>query len=103
MKLFRNNKTKINKEKNGENIPHLEITEAVLIHCSIVNNDYQQDSRFLYNFFLINHLINYYIFFTQKFYIFKKFDTEFSYTEVWFTNSKPLEIEGKINIALVIK
>ena len=59
MKLFGNNKSKINKDKNSENIPHLDITEAVLIHCNIVNNDYQQDSRFLYNFFLINHLINY--------------------------------------------
>ena len=29
---------------------HLEITEVVLIHCDIVNNDYQQDSRVLYTF-----------------------------------------------------
>ena len=34
----------------------------------------------------------------------KKFKSEFSYIEVWFTdqNSKLLEIEGKINITLVI-
>ena len=32
-------KSKINKDKNGENMPHLEITEVVLIHCDIVNND----------------------------------------------------------------
>ena len=37
-----------NKDKNGENVPHLEITEVVLVHCNIVNNDYQQDSRVLY-------------------------------------------------------
>ena len=30
-----------------ENIPHLEITEVGLVHCNIVNNDYQQDSRVL--------------------------------------------------------
>ena len=34
----------ITKDKNGENVPHLEITEVVLVHCNIVNNDYQQDS-----------------------------------------------------------
>ena len=38
------------KDKNYENIPHLEITEVLLVHCNIVNNDYQQDSRVLYTF-----------------------------------------------------
>ena len=41
-------KSKITKEKNGENVPHLEITQVVLVHCNIVNNDYQQDSGVLY-------------------------------------------------------
>ena len=41
-------KLKITKDKNGENVPHFEITEVVLVHCNIVNNDYQQDSRVLY-------------------------------------------------------
>ena len=36
------------KDKNGENTTHLEITRVVLVHCNIVNNDYQQDSRVLY-------------------------------------------------------
>ena len=40
MKLFGSAKSKITKDKNGENVPHLEITKAVLVHCSIVNNDY---------------------------------------------------------------
>ena len=34
---------KISKNKNGENLPHLEITEVALVHCNIVNNDCQQD------------------------------------------------------------
>ena len=50
MKLFGSTKSKITKDKNGENMPHLEITEAVLVHCHNVNNDYQQDSRVLYTF-----------------------------------------------------
>ena len=50
MKLLGSTKNKITKDKNGENVPHLEITEVVLIHCNIVNNDYQQDLRVLYTF-----------------------------------------------------
>ena len=50
MKLLGSTKSKINKDTNGENLPHLEITEVVLLHCNIVNNDYQQDSRVFYIF-----------------------------------------------------
>ena len=50
MKLFGSTKSKITKDKNDENIPFLEITEVVLVHCNIVKNDYQQDSRVLYTF-----------------------------------------------------
>ena len=50
MKLFGSTKSKITKDKNGENVPYLEITEIVLIHCNIVNNDYQPDSRVSYTF-----------------------------------------------------
>ena len=50
MKSLGCTKDKINKEKNGENVPHLEITELILVQCNIVNNDYQQDSRVLYIF-----------------------------------------------------
>ena len=44
--LLGSTENKIVKDKNGENVPHLEI-EVVLVHCDIVNNDYQQDSRVL--------------------------------------------------------
>ena len=47
LKLLGSTKSKINEGKNGENVPHLEITEVVLIHCNIANNDYHQDSRVL--------------------------------------------------------
>ena len=50
MKLFGSTKSKITKDKNGENAPHLEITEVILVQCNIVNNDYQQDLRVLYTF-----------------------------------------------------
>ena len=50
MKLLGSTNNKITKDKNGENVPHLEITEVVLVHCNMVNNDYQQDSRVVYTF-----------------------------------------------------
>ena len=50
MKLLGSTENKITKDKSGENVPHLEITEVVLVHCNIVNYDYQQDSRVLYIF-----------------------------------------------------
>ena len=50
MKLLGSTESKITKDKNGENVPHLEIAELVLVHCNLVNNDYQQDSRILYTF-----------------------------------------------------
>ena len=50
IKLLGSTKNKITKDKNGQNVPHLEITEVVLVHCNMVNNDYQQDSRVLYTF-----------------------------------------------------
>ena len=81
MKLLGSTKNKITKDKNGENVPHLEITEVVLVHCNIVNNDYQQDSRVLCTFVpnkpfgslleisLTNHIV------------LKTFNTEFQYIE----------------------
>ena len=43
MKLLGSTENKRTKDKNGENVPHLEITEVVLVDCNMVNNDYQQD------------------------------------------------------------
>ena len=50
MKLLGQNESKITKDKSGENVPHLEITEVVLVNCNIVNKDYQHGSRVLNTF-----------------------------------------------------
>ena len=50
MKLFVKTKCRIIKYEDGENVSFLEITEVVLVHRNILNNDYQQDSRVLYTF-----------------------------------------------------
>ena len=57
MKLLGSTKNKITKDKNGKNLPHLEITKVVLVHCDIVKNDYQQDPRVLYTFVQTNLLV----------------------------------------------
>ena len=63
-------------------MPHLEITEVVLIHCNIVNNDYQQDSRMLYKF-VPNKSFGKLLDNSPKNFIFlKTFNAEFSYIEV---------------------
>ena len=50
MKLLGSTESKITKDKNGEEVPHVKLVELVLLHCNLVNNDYQQDSRILYTF-----------------------------------------------------
>ena len=50
MKLLGSTESKITQDKNGENAPHLEVVESVLVHCNLVNNDFQQDSEILYTF-----------------------------------------------------
>ena len=59
MKLLGSTVSKINKDKNGENVPNLEVVEVVLVHCNLVNNDYQQESRILYTFVPKKHLVVY--------------------------------------------
>ena len=104
MELLGSTESKISKGKNGENAPHLEITEVVLVHCNIANNDYQHNSRILYTF-VPNKSFGQLLDISSKNFVFlKTFNSEFSYIEVWFTdkNSKPLEMQGKTNITLVI-
>ena len=104
IKLHRSNKSKVTKNKNCENVPNLEISEVVLAHCNIVNNNYQRNSRALYTFFpnkSFGHLLD---ISPKNFTLLKTINSEFSYTEVWFfdRNYKLLEIEDKINISLFI-
>ena len=104
MNLLGTIKIKITKDENGENISHSEITEVLLVHCNIANNDYQQDSRVLY-ILVPNKLFGQLLDISIKNFIFlKPFGSKFSYIELWFSdqNSKPLEIEDEISIILVI-
>ena len=105
MKLLGSTESKITKDKNGENVPHLEITEVVLVHCNMVNNDYQQDSRVLYTF-VPNKSFGSLLDISPSNHIFlKTFNSEYDEIIVWFTdqNSNALEIEDRISLTMVIK
>ena len=105
MKLLGSTKSKITKDKNGENVPHLGISEVLLVHCNIVNNDYQQGSRVLYTFVPNKPFGNLLEIAPTNFIPLKTFNSEPQTIEVWFTdqNSQPLEIVDRINLTLVIK
>ena len=105
MKLLGSTENKINKDKIGENVSHLEITEVVLVHCNIVYNDYQQNSRVLYTFVPNKPFRSLLEIFPTTHIFLKTFNSEYDEIIVWFTdqNSKPLKIEDRINLTMVIK
>ena len=82
MKLPGSTNSKIAKNENGENVLRLEITEVVLIHCNVVDNSYQQNSRVLYTFVpnkSFGELLN---ISPQNFIFLKPFNSEFSHIDV---------------------
>ena len=101
MTLLGNTKSKITKDENGENVPNLKITELVLIHCNIVNNDYKQNLKVLHTF-VSNESCGQLLDISPKKIIFlKTFDSELPYIEVWFTNQN-FKSKDKVNINLII-
>ena len=98
MKLLGSTKNKTIKDENGENVPHLEITGVILVHCNIVNNDYQQDSRVLYTL-VPNKPFGSLLEISPTNHIFlKTFNSDYDKIKVWFTdqNSQSLEVEDEI-------
>ena len=84
---------------------HLEITEVVLVHCDIVNNNDQQDSRVLYTFVANKRFGSLLVISPTNHIFLKTFKSEYDEIKVWFTdrNSQPLETEDRINLMMVIK
>ena len=104
MKLLGSTENKITKDKYGENVPHLQIAEVVLVLCDIVNNYYQQDSRVLYTF-VPNKPFGSLLEISPANHIFSKtFNSEYDEIKLWFTDqNSQLEIEDRINLTMVIK
>ena len=76
-----------------------------MVHCDIVNNDYQQDSQVLYTFLPNKPFVNLLEISPTNHIFLKTFNSEYDEIKVWFTDkkSKPLEIEDKINLAMIVK
>ena len=104
MKLLGSTKKFVDKDKNGENEPKLEIAEVVLVHCNLVKNYYQHASKILFTFVpnkKFGQLIN---ISPHAIAMMNTVNTEFSYVEVWSTDqsSKALEIEDNVSLTLII-
>ena len=102
--LLGSTKKDVDQDKDGEDVPKLESVEVVLVHCNLVNNNYQQTSKVLFTFVpnkQFGQLIN---IAPHSLTMLGTTNTEFSFIEVWFTdqNSEPLEIEDNVNLTLII-
>ena len=104
MRLSESTKKVVVQDKNGKDVLKLESVEIILVHCHVVNNNYQQALKVLFTFVpdkqpgqLINIALHSLIMLSTT-------NTELSSIEVWFTDqkSKPLEIEDNVNLTLII-
>ena len=102
MKLLRITSNTIDKDKNIELVPKLENVDLLLVHCNLVNNDYQQDSKVLFRFVLNKRYCQLMTIFPESLIMLKTVNTEFSSIEIRFTDqdNRPLEIEDSVNISL---
>ena len=104
MELFSSTKKLIDKIKNGEKVPSLEVAEVVIVQCNLVDNQYQQKSEVLYTFTpnkSYTHLLNVE---PNNLVFLKTYSTEFDEIIITFTdqNDRPFETEEKVNLTLLI-
>ena len=104
MKIFGSTKKIIDKTKNGESVPSLEVVKVVLVHCNLVDNQHQQMSEVLQTFtpnksyaYLLNVE-------PSNLEFLKTYDTEFDEIIITFTdqNGRPLKTEDKVDLTLLI-
>ena len=84
-------------------MPHLEAVELVLVHCNLVNNDYQQHSRILYTFVPHKPFGSLLQISPTNHIFLKTVNSEIQEIKIWFTDqtNKPLEVKDKINVTLI--
>ena len=104
MTLLGSTKKDVDADKNSEHTPKLESAEVVLVHCNLVENDYQHTSKVLFSFVLNKQLGQFINISPHSLTIMNTVDTEFSSVEVSFTDkaSKALEIEDNVNLTLIV-
>ena len=94
----------IDKTKNGEKVPILEVVEVVLVQCNLINNQYQQKSEVLYIFTPNKSNADLLNVEPSNLVFLKTYNTEFDEIIITFSdqNGRSLEIENKVNVALLI-
>ena len=110
MKLLGSTKKDVDKDKNGEEVPKLESVEAVLVHCNLVNNSYQQASKVSFTFVPTKQFGQLIIISSHSLTMLTTAISEFPLIQLWLTdqNNRPLEIEDKyceinsVNITIII-
>ena len=105
MKLSGSAKIDVDKDKDGEIVPKLVSVKVVLVHCNLVSNSYQQTSRVLITFVPNKQLGQLISISPHLLTMLKTTNAEFQSIQAWFTDqkSRPLEIEGSVNITLIIE
>ena len=103
MQLLGSFKKVIDKNKDAEFVPRLEIFEVVLVHCNLVNNSYQQASKVLFTFKINKQFGQLITIAPHSPTMLKTTNAEFSFIEIWFTdqNSRQLQIENNVNITII--
>ena len=104
MKLLGSSEKDVDQDKDGEDVPKLESVEAVLVHCNLVNNNYQQASKVLFTFVpnkRFGHLRN---ISPHSLTMLNTTNAIFLFIKVWFKdqNNRPIEMEDNVNITLII-
>ena len=98
MKLLGSTSSIIDADKNSENVPKLENVEAVLVHCNLVNNSYQQHSRVLFTLAPTKQYGQLISISPHSLVFLKTMNTEFSEIEIWFTDQN----NHSVNISVII-
>ena len=100
MQLLGSSKKVIHKNKDGEIVSRLETVEVVLVHCNLINNNYQQASKVLFTFVPSKQLGQLITITPYSLSMLKTTNAAFSFIEIWFThqNNRPLEIEDNVNV-----
>ena len=104
LKLLGSTKKDVDQDKDREDVPKLESVEVVLVHCNLVNNNYQQASKVLFTLVpnkQFGELIN---IAPHSLIMLSTTNTKFSSIEVWFIDqsSEPLQTEDSVNLTLII-
>ena len=104
MKLLGSTKKLTDKTKKGENTTSLEVVEAVLVQCNLIDNQYQQKSEVLYTFTKDKSYVYFLNVEPNNLVFLKTYNTQFDKIIVTFKdqNGRPLQIEDKVELTLLI-